>query len=385
MPVEEVNLKLAQLVEHQRLLNYAAAKGWIRVANKRSSSNVLQRPTHEERFDQLIVPIDHSFDDYGERIVDVVRRLADFEQRSVTQVLNDLLVASSDVLRFRLDDRTTADGTVGFDEGLELLRGAQKSIRSAACSVVEPQRFHSRLSRAESDLLVRTSRLGQTERGSFVALVILPLNAVPDDVSQPHQMRMYEDDIDTPFVRKTSSHLMRAVNQIVIALSNDRAEDLVQPVDGIQISANLCDALIEMQPPGADARLEITASWAPSFAAEGIPAKVNIPKQMFPGIEECANRLRPTVAPQRDRFIATVAALMGRLNDENKMAGDVTLQFQYDDELLRARATLDAHDYQIACDAHKKHFHISVAGVLVRRGRMHLIEQPQGFRPLLNG
>lgn len=387
MAADHITTDLAALIRPEQALAYAKATGWVQAHTKRDGIAVLERPDQEQRFDQLIVPSDRMLDDFAARMADVVTRLSKYQDRPAVQVLNELLAPPSDVLRFRIDDPVAEDGTVPFEEGFELIKGVRRSLQAAACSVLAASKFHSRLSRHESDLLVQGARMGQTERGSFVALIILPLDAVPDDDDDPRQMSMFPDDWKTPFVRKTTSHLMQAVAHIAQSLDQGHPEEIESPTDdGIQVSANLCDALLEMRPPSERSTLQIAAAWAPTLPALAtVPSAVEVRREWYPEIERYAAQLRPHQEPAPDRFIALVASLMGKANEKGQMAGDVTLQFQYEEELLRAKINLGPGDYQIACDAHKQHSYVSVEGILVRRARVHQIEEYSNFDHLHGG
>ncbi len=156
---------------------YAIASGWRRLPGINGKVAVYNHPSSD--LDQLIVPLDAGLSDYGQRMAEVVANLAEKEGRPATEILDDLLLPPSDVLRFRIDEPGSRAGSLPLDQGIELLTGARKALLSAACSVIQPQPFHSRLSRAEAEQLVRSSTLGQTERGSFTAVISCPLEAGP--------------------------------------------------------------------------------------------------------------------------------------------------------------------------------------------------------------
>jgi hypothetical protein len=104
--------------------------------------------------------------------------LADFEERPVHELLADLLLPDSDVLRFQESSPSAAAGDVPFDHGLSLLNGARKTLLAAACSTLRPASFHRRMSLTEAEQFLQRCRLGQTERGSFIITVACPLDAV---------------------------------------------------------------------------------------------------------------------------------------------------------------------------------------------------------------
>ena len=114
-------------------------------------------------WDQLIVPMDESFDDYAQRLRDVIENLATFESRPAVEVLDDLITPDADIIRYRVASPVTGRGSIPLMEGIQLLEGAKRSILAAACSVVNPITYHPRMSRAEAQQLLNACHLGQTE------------------------------------------------------------------------------------------------------------------------------------------------------------------------------------------------------------------------------
>ena len=82
----------------------------------------------EAQWDQLIVPMDESLDDYAQRLRDVIENLAAFERRPVVEVLNDLMTSDADILRYRVASSATGRGSIPLMEGIQLLDGAKRSI-----------------------------------------------------------------------------------------------------------------------------------------------------------------------------------------------------------------------------------------------------------------
>src|SRR5262249_58260365 len=96
---EDISLAAARRVPPRALRLYAEALGWKRVPKINGGIAVYHRPDSDAH--QVIVPLDEEFDDYGDRVVEAVRRLADFEKRPAGEVLSHLLLPPADVLRFR--------------------------------------------------------------------------------------------------------------------------------------------------------------------------------------------------------------------------------------------------------------------------------------------
>src|SRR5690606_24815123 len=117
------------------------------------------------------LPLHRDFADVDEALARAVEEIARFEQRPASQVLRALQKPRADVLRFGIESQETADGGIGFEDGLALLSGSKKALLAAACSVKRPQPFHPRMTLREAEAFVGRCRLGQTEKGSFVAAV----------------------------------------------------------------------------------------------------------------------------------------------------------------------------------------------------------------------
>jgi hypothetical protein len=208
MPDDALPREILRLVNPQQVRAYALAKGWLRVPGVNGDIALFNHP--RAQWDQLLVPMDERFDDYDQRISDVIRTLAGFESRPATEVLNDVLALESDILRVRVTSAATGRGSVPLVEGINLLVGARKGLLAAACSVIHPATHHPRMSRTEALRLIGACQLGQTERGSFTVVVACPLRAVDPDQSLVPGAE--------PFARQTTSLLIRSLHRIIRAI-----------------------------------------------------------------------------------------------------------------------------------------------------------------------
>src|SRR5262249_42957992 len=126
--------ELLRMIRPQEVRTYALAKGWRRVPGVNGEIALFNHP--HAQWDQLLVPLDETFDDYDKRIYEVIRTLAGIESRSEMEVLNDLLMADSDILRLGVTSAATDRGLIPLAEGINLLAGARKSLLASACSVL---------------------------------------------------------------------------------------------------------------------------------------------------------------------------------------------------------------------------------------------------------
>ena len=229
-------------------------------------------------------------------MADVVLALATVERRSPLEVLNDLSGPPSDVLRLRVSAPDATLGNLPLDEGLQLLRGGRDMLLSAACSTVRPQAFHPEMSLKQPNDFIKNCRLGQTERGSFVATIITP---VPPSLRQETLPGVDGfEDVQEPFARRVTTRLMGSLDIVDDAVRTARLDPIL---DGIEngVSANLCEAMVAMRPEGDQSRLDIAMSWSRSRprVPDHVPKIVSFAQEDFPIIQEAGRELRERATP----------------------------------------------------------------------------------------
>lgn len=368
---EQRLLELGRRLEPAEVRAYLESRGWIDVHSRRPYA-ALYRSGRQEHAEEVHVPLERSLIDYGEAMVTVARRIAAHEQRSTEAVLHDLLHPRRDLLRFALEGDAMRDGEVSLASGLALVSGVRKALLASACSVRRPRTsFHPRLSLGEAEAFLRECRLGQTEVGSFVLTVEAPLEVGP----QPHES-------SEPFGRQTALMLLRSVASVAAALRAGEPQRLLQPAeDAPVVSANLCEALVEMLPPDEAADLRLRCSWSPLLPpASEAPSEVLLERHLYEPLERVARQLRPARETWPAWFVGKVFELMGSPSDQGEIEGHAVLQVQVDEELLRVRVTLGPADYRQAVLAHLEQRYVTVRGILRRGSRVHLLESASDFK-----
>lgn len=365
--------------------NYFKSIGWLAINNVPGEISIYRHPENE--LAEAVIPLNPGYSDYTSMMAKVVLQISKTQGRSIVAVVNDLLLPTyADVMRFRLDAFNTQRGTIPFIDGLALLNGAKKAILSSACSIVQPRRFHPKLSRAEADAFFDRCELGQTERGSYIASVICPVELIPDtDTSNALFPDFVTSEPEDPFGRKVTKALIASIDDITASIRLDQIDNYVASLrPDSNISANLCEAIAELEPDGNDSALEISVNWAligkPPI---NTPSQVLIPKHYFPAFRSLSRQLRPAQPKEKpDRFIGFVDTLEGSTNDDGLMQGPVIISFVTDEGPIKARIILNHDEYTYACDAHRDVMHVSVHGLLNRGTRIGTITDHSGFQIL---
>jgi hypothetical protein len=339
--------------------DYLVSRGYRALPTGWTDAGVYRRGDVE-----VTVPFDSTFSDYAEALDRAAQRIARAEGRSIAEVIADLTMPRADGVRFAQSGAGTADGMIGVDAAPDLFEGARKTLLAAAHSEERPElRFHKRMTRSTPEAFLRACRLGPAEQRSFSFSVICP-HDLPDELP------------GLGFGRRTVARLMRSVDRTTKALVSVGPTAVVEAGEPF-ITANLCEALVQMMPRDERDDLRIDVRFSPVLALPaGVPAEVRIERSLYRGFEDLSRALRPTGAPAIDVHVGRVVELKGDVNAEGRLEGEVVLRLDADEELIRARCWLGPDDYMKAHAAHGRQRPVSVHGRLTRAGRSYTLEEP---------
>lgn len=98
------------------LRDYLLARGWERHPSRRSTVGIFRRPDSPD--EEILVPFSGDFIDLDDALANAVEEVARFEARPAVEVLQDLLRPRADRLRFAVESRETADGSIGIEDAI---------------------------------------------------------------------------------------------------------------------------------------------------------------------------------------------------------------------------------------------------------------------------
>ena len=275
-----------------------------------------------------------------------------------------LSAPSGDVIRLRVvaDDATL--GSLPLDEAIRLLRGGRDMLAAVSCSTLRPQHFHPQRLPPEVNRFLKTCKLGQTERGSFVATIIAPVpplvQGTMDFVDEKARLEM------EPFSRRVTTRLMSSLGFLARAIQTGTPDQILAGVEE-GVSANFCDAIETMRPSGDQSQLDVSVSWSATRgpAHESVPQIVSFPQDSFQLIEEAGRQLRMRALARPEKYRGRLMATeyvhrpfnrerVGRIVIASKVAG----------QPARIKVDLEAQDFRRACDALPDQRQVAVTGII---------------------
>jgi len=353
-----------------KFAEYLSTRRWVEVPTSgRGHVRLFDRPEPENRLVQIRIPKTSDLADYDDVMARSLSMLARFEKADVKTVYGNLLFYSDDRILLREDTADTMTGTISIARATEVFASIKKSLLSSAHSEISPRRHYPRLDRVDADNFLDKCRFGQTGPGSYIMTVICPLNAVPE-FANPEQSNLFSPY----FTRRVTLRMMGAMRVLVDAAQ--RAEMTLALHDEItnhQISANLCDALVEMSPQELSGKLDVSFNWAkkqPYSADYESPTIVTLKNEYITFIESISAHLRVDDRQElRQMFYGRIDTLDGRPNEEGRMCGPVYSRMtDQNNDRIKVRIDLDVEQYRVAVDAHGAGSLVVVYGILRRVG-----------------
>jgi len=359
-----------RLITPRALRTYAEGLGWQKVDGVNGAISAYRNPREKDR--QLIVPLDERLDDYADRAADAVGRLAEFEGRSVREVLNHLLLPPADVLSFRVISPETEAGDIPLEQGEAVIDGARTGLLAVAHSVDSPRAYHPRLGREEAKQFLSRCRM-TTGRGSFVLSVACLLDQSP-------ALPGLEPE---PFTRRVTTLFVDTLASLATASRNANTALLIDLVRTPGVSANLCEALLHLRPTGNRSHVSVSAVWSRARLPKERKTveEIRLDQEVFELAEALAPRLRSQPKPNVGSFIGYVEELRGAaVADDSRPSGEIRLILQLKDEEIHARAELTADDYAIAGQAHLNSHPVGMRGELQRMPRLNRLDKVSQFQ-----
>lgn len=375
-------MNISELINLSAKLNFLAVQsylkntGWERIKSRREHVALFIKSLSNDVL-EIQLPLSRDFYDYPQALFSALEILSYSENRETGQILSDLLLPPSDVIRFRVANQDTEDGTISFEDGYNLLQSAKKSLYITACDIIQPELYHKRLGFKGANQFIEQCRLGQTERGSFITSIICPfVNETIDD--KPIQLSLFSnsEELNQSFTRKVTTQLMNSLKIVKEAIENDEISKLINGETEVVISANFLESIVEVNQFKGGGELEVISSWASvSPVKTSIPNKISINKEYIPAIENIIEKLIPKNEGEFGEFVGKISQVKAEPDALKRKEGEVTFNFIGDNEMaIKAKIILSAEDYKIACEAHEFGKNVVVNGTLKNIGRSKFIE-----------
>ena len=349
---------------------YLRARGWEMTALVEDRFSVWHTSRDEDA--EILMPIRASAPDFVSVMARTLKQLESVEERSQLEIIRDLMNSGFDVVRIASQSPATRDGTVRIEDGLKIFENAREMLLAAACATVKPRPvFHSRKPQQATDFL-RKARFGQTEVGSFVLTILAPITP------SLRRFDLFGESIDEePFERTVTDTLARSVDKMVRAAEDTALRGLVAFQDAVKdgVSANLCEAVVDLLKADENSTLKVDFAWAMNRPKPAIKPIV-IPQSVSGNLEAAARFFRATDTLEDYVVQGPVVKLQHEVTENS---GRVTILADVEGKARKVGVTLPLELYNFAVEAHKNYKPVRLVGNVVKEGRAYSLRDTKSL------
>lgn len=340
---EDYEVASAEMISFDAIRSYVRAKNWKNVSTSRQDVDVFAQFDDGRIIESFQLPRSDT-DRHVAFVLDAVRAIARFERKSLDETLRFLSTLDYDVVKCRLISQDVEDGSIPLGEAVDFITKSCKLINVAVKDVVSPNLYHQRIRSAEIEELSKKARFGQTNRGSFVINLYLPLGTSSDN-------ELFESMRGNVF-RRSLIHLMEALDRAV-KLIDDGTPDLFLEENSkaeTKASANLFVATDEAR-VSDDSELEISVNWSPKLPIDSnIPSRIRVSERHSTSFWGWNKVYQPEIKEtMSSEFLAKVISVTVQDRDENKRPSGIAIfQIIGNDEIFEASSILNSDDFNTA-------------------------------------
>lgn len=306
--------------------SYLSLSGW-HIDAKRSSELVkVWKADHSKS--TLLAPANSQLIDYDARVMEIFEELSRIEKRPFDEILKAANFVNFDVTSFRFVGQQYNDGTIPLEKVGNLITGVLESFQASTKAVNklgngEKKSKHNKFA-GEASKLMRSLKMGQTQKGSFIVNIMTPIPA-----PKPQNEDLLRSEI--PYPRLVTQQLSKSVNALYSAASDYSVKgDELAFHEAVKfgVNASLCDALIDMGETDFNS-VEITNSWSKRVEVEpDLPQKVKFTHSILPSIEAASAFYKRVERPKSAVIMGKVTVV--RIPEGQESGGTITINAKLD-------------------------------------------------------
>ncbi len=319
---------------------------------------------------EFYIPNSDKYADFHLRISEMIKKLQDIENRDLIYIIDDINDSRSDILRVRVDDLFTQEGTMLIEKAGKFINETLNLIRYSASAAEQKRKYYkSQPPKIVKDYLDNNVRMGQTERGSFVIKIISNIPVVELENTQEEFKGMKKPPFQREVI-KTLAIALESTKKLIDQTKDTRSEEYILRTVEKGVSANLCDALDSLTNVVSNQDVEFSFAWSPIVEElELLPRKLTFNNSNSEYLRTVSEVLKKEDSETTKRISGQVVSLHREPGEES---GEITIKDNETGHKYRIELSDDV--YSKAVEAHKKKSLTSCNGEIERRGNTYSLK-----------
>lgn len=311
---------------------------------------------------EILVPNAASFGDYPQRIADLLTDISEIENRSRSQVFEEIRNCHFDLVQIRNISPDTQDGTINLTQSVEFVALAHEMLLAAACSAASHKLSYPGKKPQDAEQFMRGVRMGQTAHGSFVLQILSPV--IKKFTQQGTLLEMPPELEYENRVVPTLESGLSAMNHVAKELNEDN--DIGHFINAAKhgLTTNLCDAVTGMYEKLDPEAIDITINYSANRPSHPQCSKTRIDSRYIPLIREAVMTVKANQPREENDYLARGPII--NLHSENVDAGgEIIFRDLTSTKPRRLKVVLDKENYGAAAKAHGEQKFVEIIGNII--------------------
>ena len=375
----KVEIRDQEALSSLRILSvraYLNSRGWVAEGEWGNRATIYSTENGGRRWEYLC-PLRDTIADYAESMAEAVDILATVEGRSQLEVFQDLAGTGADVIHLRSANGQSKEA-LSLRQNAEMFNDAYDMLASAARAAEKPKAaFRGAISRDVAGYLDEVQPLPVFHEGYVLTLH----SPVPAGFGTQID---FGDEFTSPFPRRATSQLARALSRTTDALDQAIAGGSLEPFEkGVEdgVSANLCDSVAALANNGRGIRIGLF--WAGVRPSNFPDSQFQFSEHSADILTEAAKFLRRRGPSPDERIMAQVVQLEREPHEFDGRA--VILALRDEGRPIRLQVEFEQPVYNLVIQAFEKRSFISLDGDIFPTGNRYELRSPRNLSLIAEG
>ncbi|KGQ30005.1 hypothetical protein P375_11390 [Gallibacterium genomosp. 2] len=337
------NNKTDTLLFLEQLARYLSVKNW-QIAFELEYAIIWQKELVHQIL-EITLP-KPSTEDGDEVLNKALKRLANFEGKTIDTLRLNILNQYTDKLSVRVVGESVKDGTIPLDDGVKLFEKTKHLINALALSAKNKKAiFRSNSGGKNVVEFMSQVRLGQTQIGSYIVNLSYPV----ENIEVKDQKEIIQA---ISFSRSVSHNLVNSLKKLkekITHYENNPTSFAELIPEGV--SHNLCEAIIGLSGSEQQRKVEIKLQ-AGEISDEAMPSEVNFQfdRNEIKVVQIASKYYQGEYTLPHYEIIGKIVGLHSSNLAEG---GYIQVPCKIENKTVETRIDLSPEQYQLAAEAHK--------------------------------
>jgi len=356
--------KQLALLTVENMVQYFYSIQWsVDAESNQKVVELLSPPDENGKSIQLYLPARNDYLDYERKLKDTIMVLSTVFEKSIDEVVNDVLGSSVDVFRAAI-----SPFEINLGEAYTNIRALKNMFLFAATSITEPKKNYKNASSHANTLLQRFN-FGHTYAGSFGFIISSNV------AYELKQIPLVEEE-KRPEERIVIEKVITGLNDIMLA-AKERDSDIIVRNFEKGLNSKMCDAIMEFSAGGLH-ETKYSIAWGKNVKPkDGLDDNFiwTFNREHYEVLDDATRKLKefePMTTVLRGRVV-TLHSLQVPDGDK-EFSGIVYMKTEIDSYKTDVKLTLNRFNYNKAIKAHKSGHEILATGILSKKGNTYSMD-----------